>query len=159
MAEGSLATTNLLLGILAAASVVQVVLLVGVGIMVWRLYTHARRTIHELEQRQIAPLVTRVNALMTRGDDVLTDVKGITSRVAQQAERLDSALRITVDHADETMTRMRRAVAVRANRVIGVIRGVRVACDTFLQRRTDDGTAARPSTMGGGKPQGGIDVG
>ena len=142
MVEESLNATNLLLGIMAAASVVQVVLLVGIGIVVWRLYGHARRTIREIEQRQIGPLAARANALMTSVDDVLTDVKGITSRVAQQTERLDSALRTTVDHADETVSRVRRAVAVRANRVIGVIRGVRVACDTFLQRRTGNGSAA-----------------
>jgi len=55
MVEGSLDTTNLLLGILAAVSVLEALVLVGIGVMVWRLYTHARRTIHEIEQRQIAP--------------------------------------------------------------------------------------------------------
>jgi sensor histidine kinase regulating citrate/malate metabolism len=154
MVEGSLDTTHLLLGILAAVSVVEVVLLVGIGVMVWRLYAHARRTIHEVEQRQIAPLAARANALMTSVDDVLTDVKGITSRVAQQAERLDSAIRTTVDHADETAGRVRRAVAARANRVIGVMRGVRVACDTFFTRRTDNGRASGPSTIrGAGSPK------
>lgn len=90
---------------------------------------------------------------MTSVDDVLTDVKGITSRVAQQAERLDSAIRTTVDHADETAGRVRRAVTARANRVIGVMRGVRVACDTFLTRRTDNGRASGPSTIRAGSPK------
>ena len=156
---GSLDTTNLLLGILAAVGVVEAVLLVGIGVMLWRLYAHARRTIREIEQRQIAPLAARANALMTSVDHVLTDVKDVTSRVAQQAERLDSAIRTAADHADETAGRVRRAVAVRANRVIGVMRGVRVACDTFRTRGTDHGGASGNGTIGGGEHQGGTDGG
>ena len=109
--------------------------------MVWSLYTHARRTIHEIEQRQIAPLAARANALMTSVDDVLTDVKGITSRLAQQAERLDSAIRTTVDHADEAVGRVRRTVAARVNRVIGVMHGARAACDIFFERKNHNDRA------------------
>ena len=141
MVEGSLDTTNLLLGILAAVSVLEAVLLVGIGVMVWRLYAHARRTIQEIEQRQIAPLAARTNALMTSVDDVLTDVKGITSRLAQQAEQLDSAIRATVDHADKAVGRVRRVVAARVNRVIGVMHGVRAACDIFFERKKDNDRA------------------
>ena len=141
MVEGSLDTTNLLLGILAAVSVLEAVLLVGIGVMVWRLYAHVRRTIHEIEQRQIAPLAARANALMTSVDEVLTDVKGITSRLAQLAERLDSAVRMTVDHADEATGRVRRAVAARVNRVVGVMRGVRAACDIFFEGKNNNDRA------------------
>jgi len=159
MVEGSLDTTNLLLGILAVVSVLEAVLLVVIGVMVWRLYAHARRTIQEIEQRQIAPLVVRVNAVMTRVDDVLVDVKGITSRLAQQAERLDSAIRATVDHADETAGQVRRAVAARVKRVIGIVYGVRTACDTFFKRRADT-RASGPSKSGETEsPQGGADGG
>ena len=139
--EGSLDTTNLLLGILAAVSVLEAVLLVVIGVMVWRLYAHARRTIHEIEQRQITPLAARANALMTSVDDVLTDVKGITSRLAQQADQLDSAIRATVDHADKAVGRVRRVVAARVNGVIGVMHGVRAACDIFFERKNDNDRA------------------
>jgi uncharacterized protein YoxC len=141
MVDGSLDTTNLLLGILAVVSVLEAVLLVVIGVMVWRLYAHARRTIYEIEQRQIAPLTARANALMTSVDDVLADVRGITSRLAQQAERLDSAIRTTVDHADEAAGRVRRAVAARVNRVIGVMHGVRAACDIFFERKNNNDRA------------------
>lgn len=141
MVEGSLDTTNLLLGILAAVSVLEAVLLVVIGVMVWRLYAHARRIIDEIEQRQLAPLVARANALMTSIDVVLIDVKGITSRLAQQAERLDSAIRTTVGYADETAGRVRRAVAARVNRVIGVMHGVRTACDIFFERKNNNDRA------------------
>lgn len=156
MAEGSLDTTNLLLGILAAVSVLEGVLLVGIGVILWRLYAHTRRAILEIEQRQIAPLAARANALMTSADDILADVKGITSRLARQTERLDSAIRTTVGLADETAGRMRRAVASRVDQVIGVARGVRVACDAFLRDRNDNGRASAPSRINGaGSPHGG----
>ena len=159
MVEGSLDTTNLWLGILAAVSVLEAVLLVGIGVMVWRLYAHARRTIRELEQRQIAPLAARADALMTSVDEVLTDVKGITSRLAQQAGRLDSAIRTTVDHADEAVGRVRRAVAARVIRIIGVMHGVRAACGIFFERKTTTTGLEGSQGQGSGDLQGGADGG
>ena len=58
MNAGNLDTTNLLLGIMAAVSVVEAILLIGVGVMAYRMYGEAMRTIREIEQRQIALLVT-----------------------------------------------------------------------------------------------------
>ena len=136
MIAGNLDTTNLLLGIMAAVSVLEALLLIGVGIMAWKLYGHAMQTIREVEQRQIAPLVTRVNTLMARVDTILDDVKGITSRVTQQTERVDSAIRTTIDRVDETADRVRNNVASRVNRVIGVVQGVRTAVDTFFNGHT-----------------------
>lgn len=136
MIAGNLDTTNLLLGIMAAVSVLEALLLIGVGIMAWKLYGQAMRTIREVEQRQIAPLVTRVNTLMARVDTILDDVKGVTSRVTQQTERVDSAIRTTIDRVDETADRVRNSVASSVNRVIGVVHGVRTAVDTFLNGHT-----------------------
>ena len=45
MIAGNLDTTNLLLGIMAAVSVLEALLLIGVGIMAWKLYGHAMHTI------------------------------------------------------------------------------------------------------------------
>lgn len=132
MIAGNLDTTNLLLGVMAAVSVLEALLLIGVGIMAWKLYGQAMQTIREVEQRQIAPLVTRVNTLMVRVDTILDDVKGITSRVTQQTERVDSAIKTTIDRVDETADRVRNSVTSRVNRVIGVVHGVRTAVDTFF---------------------------
>src|SRR4051812_12106991 len=95
MIAGNLNTTNVLLGIMAAVSVLQALVLIGVGIMAYRLYSQAMRAVREVEQRQIAPLVARVNALMVRLDTILLDVKDITARVTNRTERVDNAIRTT----------------------------------------------------------------
>ena len=43
MNAGNLDTTNLLLGIMAAVSVLEALVLIGVGVMAYRLYTQAMR--------------------------------------------------------------------------------------------------------------------
>src|SRR2546422_11497212 len=76
MLAGNLDTTNLLLGIMAAVSVLEALLLIGVGVMAWKLYRQAMQTVREVELRQIAPLVARGNTLMAGGDGILGDGKG-----------------------------------------------------------------------------------
>jgi len=144
MIAGNLDTTNLLLGIMAAVSVLEALLLIGVGIMAWNLYRQAMQTIREVEQRQIAPLAARVNALMARVDAILDDVRGVTSRVTQQTERVDSAIRTTIDRVDETADRVRHSVASRVNRVMGVVHGVRAAFETFFNGHSRPSSTERP---------------
>jgi len=84
MNAGNLDTTNLLLGIMAAVSVLEALVVLGVGVMAYRLYSQTMTTVRELEARQIAPLVARVNALMTRVDTILGDVKEVTARVSDR---------------------------------------------------------------------------
>ena len=96
----NLDTTNLLLGIMAAVSVLEALVLIGVGFMAYRLYTHAMQTIREIEARQVAPLVVRVNALMDRVEGILADVKDVTTRVSDRTERVDAAIRSTISSRD-----------------------------------------------------------
>jgi DNA repair ATPase RecN len=137
MPAGNLDTTNLLLGIMAAVSVLEALLLVALGLMAYRLYAQALRTVQEIEQRQIAPLMTQLNALMVKVDGILADVRDVTSRVTQQTERVDSAIRHTMDRVDETAGRVRESVAQRVSRLIGLARWAASAVDTlFHSRRT-----------------------
>jgi methyl-accepting chemotaxis protein len=132
MNPGTLDTTNLLLAIMAAVSVLEAILLIGVGVMAYRLYTQAMRTVREIEERQIAPLVAKVNALMTRVDVILLDVKEVTSRVTNRTERVDAAIRHTMDRVDETAGRMRSSVSARVNRVLTLVHTARAAVDGFF---------------------------
>jgi hypothetical protein len=73
-----LTTTNVLLGIMAAVSLIEaaaVVALLGGGFLIYRRLVS---TIAGIEERQIAPVVSRVNAIL---DDVKT-VSGITRTAA-----------------------------------------------------------------------------
>jgi hypothetical protein len=132
MNTGNLDTTNLLLGIMAAVSVLEAILLLGVGVMAYRLYTQAMRAVHEIEERQIAPLVAKVNALMIRVDAILLDVKEVTSRVTHRTERVDAAIRHTMERVDETAGRVRSSVSARVNRVLTLVHTARAAVDSFF---------------------------
>ncbi len=132
MNAGNLVTTNVLLGIMAAVSVLEALLLIGVGVMAYRLYGQAMRTIRDIEARQITPLVARVDALMTRVDAILADVKDVTARVTNRTERVDAAIRHTMGRVDETAERVRSSVSSRVNRVLTLVHTARAAVDGFL---------------------------
>jgi hypothetical protein len=88
-----LETTNLLLGILAAVSVLEALVLIVGGVMAYRAYSAAMRTVHELEMRHVAPLAGRVDALMTKVDGVLVEVDGILVDVKEFTGRMGDRTR------------------------------------------------------------------
>ena len=94
--DTDLTTTNVLLGIMAAVSLLEAVAVLGVfaaGAMLFRRLMHV---IRDIEQRQVAPAVSRVNA-------ILDDVKGVTSTVKEEAERVDHLMHL----AGEVISRCR----------------------------------------------------
>ena len=115
MNAGNLDTTNLLLGIMAAVSVLQ-----------------AMRTVREIEQRQIAPLVARVNTLMTRVDSILIDLREVTTRVSTRTERVDSAIQHTINRVDETASRVRSSVHSRVQQAFSLFYAARAVVDGFF---------------------------
>jgi hypothetical protein len=132
MIEGNLDTTNLLLGIMAVVSVLEALLIIGGGIMAWKMYSQVMQTVRELEERQVTPLVAKVNTLMTKVDGILTDVNAMTSRLGQQTERMNSAITTTIDRVDETADRVKNSVAYRVQRALGIMQGVRAAFGTLF---------------------------
>ena len=80
--EGNLATTNVLLGIMAAVSVVEALAVIGCFLGAFVLYRRIRHALHGIEERQVAPLAARVNA-------ILDDVKDVTSTVKEEASRVE----------------------------------------------------------------------
>lgn len=132
MNAGNLDTTNLLLGIMAAVSVLEAIVLIGVGIMAYRLYGQAIRTVREIEQRQIAPLVARVNTLMTRVDSILIDLREVTTRVSTRTERVDSAIQHTINRVDETASRVRSSVHSRVQQAFSLFYAARAVVDGFF---------------------------
>lgn len=132
MIDGNLDTTNLLLGIMAAVSVLQALVLIGAGVLGWRLYQQTMQTVRELEERQVAPLMVKVSALMGTVDAILVDVRHITSRVGEQTERVNSAITTTIDRVDETADRVKSSVAQRVQRMVGLVQGVRAAFSSLV---------------------------
>ncbi len=125
----NLGTTNLLLGIMAAVMVIELLGLIGAAFVGYRVYARVTQLIEGLEQREVAPAMARVNA-------ILDDVKEVSGRVTDRAERVDEAIRGTIDRVDETADRVRARFRIRARRVLGVIRGIQVAIETFLSGET-----------------------
>ncbi len=137
----NLGTTNLLLGIMAAVMVIELLGLIAVAFVGYQVYGRVMQLIEGLEQREVAPAMARVNA-------ILDDVKEVSGRVSTEAERVDQAIRATVDRVDETADRVRTRLRVRARRMLGIVRGIQVAIETFLSGET----GPRPSAPEASRP-------
>ena len=121
----NLDTTNMWLGIMAAVSVLEALLLIGLGVGGFMMYRRVMTLVADLETRQVAPLREKV-------DGILVDVKTITARVSQQTERVDHAISGTMDRVDETAERMKHTVRDRVAHATGVVRGVRAVIMSLL---------------------------
>jgi len=122
---GNLGTTNLFLGILAAVSVLEALVVIGVGVAAFMVYRRVMALLSGLESRQIAPAMARVNA-------ILDDVKQVSTKVKEEAERVDVAIHRTMERVDDTADRVRSTVRAKTSWVVGVIRGLRVAIEGVL---------------------------
>ena len=126
--QANLDTTNLLLGIMAAVSVLEALLVIGMGVAGFLVYRRVMTLIQGLEERQVAPAMVRVNA-------ILDDLQGVTAKVREETERVDMAIRSTMDRVDDTADRVRSNVRAKTSRVVGFVRGLRVAVETMLHSR------------------------
>src|ERR1043166_3529685 len=126
--SGELGTTNLLLGIMAAVSVLEALAIIGIGIGPFRVYKKVTALVAGLESRQVAPAMVRVNA-------ILDDVKDVTAKVREETERVDHAIQTTIDRIDDTADRVRSNVREKTSRVVGFIRGLRVALESVMATR------------------------
>jgi methyl-accepting chemotaxis protein len=118
-------TTNVMLGIMAAVSVLEALLLIGLGIGGFMVYRRVMQLVTDLETRQIAPIRERVDA-------ILTDVKTVTARVSEQTERVDHAIHGTMERVDETAERVKDSVRDKVSNAVGIVRGVRAVIMTLL---------------------------
>ena len=75
--QTDLGTTNLLLGIMAVVSILEAIVVVGIGVAGWMMYRQVMELVDGLEQRHVVPLRARVDA-------ILDDVKGVTGTVKDE---------------------------------------------------------------------------
>jgi len=123
---GDLQTTNVALIVMAVVSVLEALLLLGIGIGGFMVYRRVMQLVTDLEARQIAPLREKVDA-------ILGDVKAVTARVNSEAERVDHAIHGTIDRVDNTAEHLKSSVMDRVNNAAGIVRGVRAAIVSLLQ--------------------------
>ena len=122
-------TTNVLLGVMAGVSVLEALLLIGLGIAGFLVYRRVMQLVTDLEARQIAPIREKVDA-------ILVDVKAVTARVSEQTDRVDQAITGTIDRVDMTAERVRERVRDKVSQANGVVQGVRAAIMAVLGHRT-----------------------
>jgi hypothetical protein len=135
----NLDTTNLLLGIMAAVSVLEALLLIGLGVGGFMVYRRVMQLVNDLEARQIAPLRDKV-------DSILLDVKTVTARVSEQTERVDHAISGTIHRVDETADRVKGSVRDKVNQAVGVARGIRAVIASLMT--TESGQSAASAAGG-----------
>jgi hypothetical protein len=126
--SGELGTTNLLLGIMAAVSVLEALVIIGIGIAGFMAYRKVTGLMERLETRQVAPAMARVHA-------ILDDVKIVTAKVKDETERIDHAIHNTIEWIDDAAGRLRSDVQVKTSPVVGFVRGVGVALAWMQQSR------------------------
>ena len=129
--QGNLDTTNLLLGIMAVVSVIEALLLIGVGVGAMMAYRRVMTLVNGIEERQLAPAMARVNA-------ILDNLRNVSATVKEETERVDQAIRATIDRVDDTADRMRSQVRQKTSRVVGLVRGTRVAIEALLEGNGHD---------------------
>jgi esterase/lipase len=122
---GELATTNLLLGIMAAVSVLEGLVIIGVAIGGFMAYKKVMEVVNGIEARQVAPAMAKVNA-------ILEDVKAVSAKVKEETDRVDHAIHSTMDRIDNTADRVRSNVRAKTSRFVGFVRGLRVAIEGML---------------------------
>lgn len=118
-------TTNVLLGIMAVTSVLEALLIIGLGIGGFVAYRRVMALVNDLEARQIAPVREKVDA-------ILLDVKAVTARVSQQSERVDHAISGTMERVDETAERVRSSMRDKVAQAAGIVRGIRAILISVL---------------------------
>jgi hypothetical protein len=131
--SGELGTTNLLLGIMAAVSVLEALVIIGMGIAGFMVYRKVMALVDSgmvlaqgIEARQVAPAMMRVNA-------ILDDVRDVTSKVKEETERVDHAIHSTIDRIDDTADRVRSNVRSKTSALVGFVRGARVVLEGMLR--------------------------
>ena len=120
-----LSTINATLVIMAVVSVLQALVLIGMGVGGFLAYRRVMQLVNDLEARQIAPLRSKVDA-------ILEDVKTVTARVAEQTEKVDHAISGTMERVDHTAERVTSSVRDKVSQAVGVVRGVRAAVISLL---------------------------
>lgn len=98
----TLDTTNLLLGIIAAVSALEAILLVGLSVFAFVMLRRGVRAARRFEAQQVTPALGRLNA-------ILEDAKDVAATVREETERIDPFVRATVSTMEALVGRHRSA--------------------------------------------------
>jgi uncharacterized protein YoxC len=117
-------------------SLLQGLVLIGLGVAGWKIYRLATGTIREIDERRVKPIAAKVEGLVDRAHHVTDRVHQITERVQKRAEKVDAAIDDAVGRVNHTATGVKSGVADTVHRVAGAVTGLRAALVDALT--TDD---------------------
>ena len=124
MNSADLGTTNTWLAVIAIASLVQSLVIIGLLVAMFRLYRKTESAITDLKRDYVEPLATRANKVIGEVEDAIARFRAIDDRVSGALHRTEDRL---------------SAVAGVARRrfwpVVGVLRGVRAIAHAIADRR------------------------
>jgi hypothetical protein len=123
---GDLSSLSTPLWIMAVVSILESLVLIGIAVGGYLVYSRVMTVVSDLETRQIEPIREKVDA-------ILVDVKTMTARANHQAERVDHAINGTIDRVDETAARVRAGVHDKVSQAAGVVRGLRAVIMSLLE--------------------------
>ncbi len=126
---GDVGSLSIPLWIMAVVSILEALVLIGIGVAGYLAYSRVMTLASDIEARQITPIREKVDA-------ILVDVKAVTARASHQAERVDHAINGTMERVDETATRVRAGVHEKVSQAAGVVRGVRAVIISMLHRES-----------------------
>ena len=124
----SLGTTNTMLAVIAAVSVIQGLVFIGLGFAGWKIYRLATDTLREIDEKRVKPIAAKVEGLVDRAHQVTDRVHHLTERVQQRAEQ--------VEHR---AAQVKTTVNDTAHRVAGAVSGLRAALVNALTTEKSDG--------------------
>lgn len=129
---GTLDTTNAMLAIIAAVSVLQGLVLIAVGIAGFKLYRTVTATLREIDEKRVQPLTAKV-------DGILSQVHQLGERVQRRAEKVEAAIDDTVGKVDHTAARVKSSVNDTVRNVADAVTGIRAAIVNVLTTESDRG--------------------
>ena len=133
--DGTLSTTNGLLAILAAVAVLEVIALIVASVVGWIIFRNLMNLMQEIRQ-QVPRLAERVDGIAAQLEDVLVDVKDMSSRTAATAQRVHHGFDTAADAASVAVSSAQMFFGRKASIAAGVARGLGVAYRVFMQRRS-----------------------
>jgi uncharacterized protein YoxC len=129
-------------------SVLEALALIAAGVMGMRLYRQTTEQINKVTDQVTVLEQKYAEPLSAQAASILQTVQRIASRVEHSTSRVDSVVDSTVHSAEVAADRVQTGVRKTTNTVVGVVRGVRTAIETFLADQPTNGRPAASKANG-----------
>jgi hypothetical protein len=124
MTSADLATTNAWLAVIAIASLVQSLVIIGLVVAVFRLVRRTESAVEEVKREYLEPIATRTNKVIGEVEDALARFRSMDDRVSGAINRTSEGLSVVAGVAKR-----------RFWPVVGAVRGLRAIAGAIAERR------------------------